>query len=289
MNITLRCLTSLATLLFATAMASAQPAPPSTQPIDNSLGSGKIIGLDYFFNHQVKNGQQFHYIWDDTKSSGYSRFGDVWKEYGATLAKIDHAPTADDLAHLSIYIIVNPSTVKSAADNKPNFIDPESIAAITQWVHSGGVLALFANDKNNCEFDHLNQLSSKFGITFNDDLRNTVPTHAEMARGTFSDFPAVPLFKDVKMIYMKEISTITVADPAQPLLIADKQDGAVGKDVIMATAHYGSGFVFAVGDPWFYNEYIDVKPPNLPVENRKAAENFAAWLLGMASPPASKS
>jgi unsaturated rhamnogalacturonyl hydrolase len=288
MNAAFRYLAYLVTLLSVTAFAATPPPAPATQPIDYSLGSGKVVGLDYFFNHQVKNGKQFHYIWNDTKLSGYSRFGDIWKEYGVTLAKIDHAPTADDLSHLSVYIIVNPSTVKNAADNKPNYIDPDSIAAITQWVHNGGVLALFANDKNNCEFDHLNQLSSKFGITYNDDLRNTVPTHDDMIRGTFSDFPDVPLFKDVKMVYMKEISTITVSDPSQVLLTAPKQDGGIGTDNIIATAHYGSGFVFAVGDPWFYNEYIDVKTPDLPIENRKAAQNFAAWILGMASPPTAK-
>jgi unsaturated rhamnogalacturonyl hydrolase len=106
-----------------------------------------------------------------------------------------------------------------------------------------------------------------------------------MLRGSFSDLPDAPLFLNVKRIYMKEISTITLSDPAQALLTADKQDGATGKDVIIATSHYGNGFVFAVGDPWFYNEYIDVKGPTLQFQNRKAAENFTAWILGIAGKP----
>ena len=282
MNNHFRWFVALTVVLFTSFAAFGQDQP--AQP-NNDLGKDKVIGLDYFFNHQVKNGQQFHYIWEDTKNSGYSKFGDVWKQYGAALAKVDHAPTADDLSHLSVYIIANPSTEKNAADNKPNFIDPTSVDAIANWVKGGGIFAIFANDKNNCEMEHLNTLSTRFGILYNNDLRNTVPTKKDMIRGTFSDLPDVPLFNGVKMVYMKEISTITVSDPAQPLLIADKQDGAQGKDVIIATAHYGNGFVFAVGDPWFYNEYIDVKTPELPIQNRKAAQNFVAWILGMAAKP----
>jgi len=260
---------------------------PATQPsdADQTIGQGKVVGLDYFFNHQVKNGQQYHYIWDDTKTSGYSKFGQVWEQYGATLAGLGKAPTRDDLNKLSVYIIVNPSTEKSAANHEPNYIQPADADAVAAWVNDGGVLALFANDKNNCEFDHFNILAGRFGIEFNGDLRNTVPTHKEMSRGTFSDFPDSPLFASVKLIFMKEITTITVHDPAEALLMADKQDGATGKDVIMATAHYGKGFVFAVGDPWFYNEYIDVKTPELAIQNRAAAENLARWLLGKASAP----
>ncbi|MGD0462015.1 MAG: hypothetical protein ABSB74_05970 [Tepidisphaeraceae bacterium] len=261
----------------------AQPAASSGADAD--IGRGKIVGLDYFFNHQVKDGVQFHYVWDDVKNSGYSKFGKVWEQYGAGLAKLAEAPTPKDLERFSVYIIVNPSTQKNAADHKPNYIQPADSDVIAGWVNDGGVLALFANDKNNCEFEHLNELAGRFGIQFNGDLRNTVPTHRDMARGTFSGFPDHPLFADVKLIFLKEISTLSVREPARPLLIADKQEGA-GKDIIMATAHYGKGLVFAVGDPWFYNEYIDVKTPELPIENRKAAENLARWLLGAASAPA---
>jgi unsaturated rhamnogalacturonyl hydrolase len=265
--------------IFAILITCAAPAWA-----DPDIGHGKIVGLDYFFNHQVKDGVQFHYVWDDEKNSGYSKFGKIWEQFGAGLAKLTEPPTRKDLDGFSVYLIVNPSTEKNAAEHKPNYIQPEDAETIAGWVNDGGLLALFANDKNNCEFEHLNKLAGRFGIQFNGDLRNAVPTHQDMARGTFSVFPDHPLFKDVKLIYMKEISTLTVREPAEPLLMADKEEG-VGKDVIMATAHYGKGLVFAVGDPWFYNEYIDVKTPELAIENRKAAENLARWLLSASSVP----
>ena len=287
MSTILKSCAAILIVLIASAGAVAQAPASQPSPADSEIGRGKVVGLDYFFNHQVKNGVQFHYIWDDAKNSGYSQFGKVWEQYGATLASLPRAPTRLDLDRFSIYIIVNPSTVKSAADHAPNYIQPDDANAIAGWVNDGGVLALFANDRNNCEFDHFNLLAQCFGIKFNGDLRNTVPSHKDkdMVRGTFSEFPDHPLFKDVKMIFLKEICTLTVTDPAQVLLTAPKQDGAEGTDIIMATAHYGKGFVFAVGDPWFYNEYIDVKTPTLPIENRKACENLVRWLLPMASAP----
>ncbi len=50
-----------------TPMAKAADAP-ATQPVDDA-GKGKVVGLDYYFNHQLLKGQQYHYIWEDTASS----------------------------------------------------------------------------------------------------------------------------------------------------------------------------------------------------------------------------
>ncbi len=50
-------------------------------------------------------------------------------------------------------------------------------------------------------------------------------------------------------------------------------------DVIIATAKYGKGTVFAVGDPWLYNEYVDGRKLPSEYENYKAAEDLVKWLL----------
>jgi unsaturated rhamnogalacturonyl hydrolase len=268
--------------LFAKSTVAQTPAP-STQP-----GAGKVVGEDYFFNHQVRNGAQWHYIWDDSTINGYSKFGDVFKSFGATLAHCDHAPTAADLDKYSIYFIVNPSTVKNAAPNQPNYMDQASGDAIEAWVKAGGTLCVFMNDVNNTEFTHLDTLTDRFGIHFNPVLRNAVPSANDRTPGTFmaAVLPDHPIFKDVKAVYMKEICTITVKDPAQPLLVVDDEKHDGGKDVVIATAKVGKGFVFGVCDPWFYNEYIDLKDAHIPaIDNRKAATNFAGWILGIANPP----
>ena len=93
--------------------------------------------------------------------------------------------------------------------------------------------------------------------------------------GKFDNLPDHPIFKNVKKIYLKEISTLTLKDPAKPVLTDSGY-------VIMASSGIGNGFVFAVGDPWIYNEYIDNNKLPESFENYKAAENLVKWLLGKA-------
>ncbi|MBW6499854.1 MAG: glycoside hydrolase family 88 protein [Bacteroidales bacterium] len=47
----------------------------------------------------------------------------------------------------------------------------------------------------------------------------------------------------------------------------------------MAEAKYGNGYVFAVGDPWIYNEYIDHDLLPESFQNRQAAVNLTDLLL----------
>ncbi len=246
-------------------------------PAGLKKGNGKVVGLDYYFNHEMKKDKsgkevQYHYIWEDTANSGYSELGSVIKNLGAEIEELHTAPSLTGLKKFSIYIIVDPDTPME--NPHPNYIDDASIKNIVDWVKAGGVLALFANDKGNCEFEHLNKLAGSFGIHFNEDSRNDV-VGKNYDMGRFNNLPEIPLFKGVKNIYLKEISTLKVAYPAKPLL-TDKGD------VIMAASKFGKGYVFAVGDPWLYNEYINNRKLPAEFENEKAAVNLFTWLLGKA-------
>lgn len=77
--------------------------------------------------------------------------------------------------------------------------------------------------------------------------------------------------EDVKM-YLKEVSVLNLKAPATQVA---SRDG----DVIMATAKYGKGTVFAVGDPWLYNEYTDGRKLPADFDNYAAAEMLSNWLL----------
>jgi unsaturated rhamnogalacturonyl hydrolase len=44
-------------------------------------------------------------------------------------------------------------------------------------------------------------------------------------------------------------------------------------------AKVGKGTVFAVGDPWIYNEYIDGRKLPAELENFKAAEDIVKWAI----------
>jgi unsaturated rhamnogalacturonyl hydrolase len=81
------------------------------------------------------------------------------------------------------------------------------------------------------------------------------------------------LFKGVTKIYLKEISDINIWGTARAILTEK------GK-VLIAENKFGKGYVFAIGDPWIYNEYMDHDRLPESFENRKAAENLTDLLLG---------
>ena len=244
------------------------------------VGKNKVVGLDYYFNDEWKEDKtgkkvRYHYTWEDENiNSGYSKLGNIITHLDAGLTELPEAPTQKSLSRLSIYFIVDPDT--KAENPNPHYIDSSSVKVIVNWVKNGGVLVLFGNDKGNAEFEHLNNLTENFGIQFNEVSRNRV-VDDKFDMGKFDNFPDQPIFKGVKKIYLKEISTFSLTPPAKPILTDSG-------DVIMASSDFGKGFVFAVGDPWLYNEYIDNHKLPVGFENYKAAENLFKWLLSRAKP-----
>lgn len=234
-----------------------------------NIGNGKTIGLDYYFNHEFKNGKRFHYTWEDEAFSGFSELGNIIKYYGAAKKSVLTAPSKQTLDSISVYIIVDPDT--PAETKSPNYVNENDINSIEEWVHKGGVLVLMLNDSANCEFTHINKLAEKFGIHFNEDSWNRVVDN-KFEMGAFKDLPDHPLFNDVKKLYLKEISSINLTGSAKPVL---QRDGKV----FMASVNYGNGFVFAVGDPWLYNEYIDNRKLPMDFTNYPVAKNLIKWLL----------
>ncbi|MBN2602373.1 MAG: rhamnogalacturonan acetylesterase [Candidatus Marinimicrobia bacterium] len=238
----------------------------------SDIGIGKVVGLDYFYNHEFRDGRQYHYIWEDRENSGFYELGNLYENTGAFISEVKEAPTAAVLEKLSVYIIVDPDTPKETAE--PNYISPAAIKNITKWVRSGGVLVLLANDKGNAEFEHFNHLAQKFGIRFNEVSLNRVENkNYNMAK--FDDLPDHPLFENLSKIYMKEVASLTLSGKARPILNSDG-------NIIIAMSEYGNGVVLAIGDPWFYNEYIDDRRLPADFENFQAAKNFVNWSLNHA-------
>jgi len=236
----------------------------------------KTVTLDYYFNHEVRKApdgslHRFHYTWEDTTYDGYSKFGDIFRANGVTTKSLDAPPTADSLKGTDIYIIVDPDTKAESPD--PHYITPEDVKTIDDWVRAGGVLVLFANDSSNAELPHLNTLAETFGIHFNSDFLNPVPGDS-FNLGCFQIPASDTIFKTARKVYLKGICSLTVSGDAQAQLTSP--DG----HVIIATAKYGEGTVFAVGDPWIYNEYVNGRlPASYHIDNDKAADDLVKWLV----------
>jgi unsaturated rhamnogalacturonyl hydrolase len=231
----------------------------------------KTVAVDNWFNQETnaKTGKIYHYTWDDTENSGFSQLGDLFKSKGAQLKTIGNKPDNKSLAGVNVYIIVDPDTTTESP--KPNYIQADDINVISNWVKQGGTLLILANDKPNCEFTHLNNLAKVFGMHFNPVTLNRV-TGTDWEMGAEKNLPDHPVFKGVKKIYLKEVSSITSWDNVKPVLTDDN-------NVFMAETKFGKGFVFAVTDPWIYNEYIDHKYLPESFDNLKAANNLCDYLL----------
>jgi lysophospholipase L1-like esterase len=238
------------------------------------VGLGKVVLLDCFYNNEWRKDPsgtwvRYHYVWHDTTNSGFSQLGNIITRMGAELDTLGTAPTRAALQAASVYIIVDPDTPLET--EVPHFIDDHTVDVLDEWVRRGGTLLLLGNDSGKAEFQQFNRLAERFGIHFNFDSRNRV-TGKNFDVGTFRSFPDHPLFEGVRKIFIKELSTLRVGDPAVAVLTD-------GDDVIMAFARVGEGAVFAVGDPWFYNEYMDERRLPEGYDNARAAQNLFRWLL----------
>jgi unsaturated rhamnogalacturonyl hydrolase len=239
-----------------------------------SVGKGKTVLLDSFFNNEIKKDAQgknvsWHYKWGELPDSGYSTWGGIFNDYGARTEMLREAPTAANLKPADIFIIVDPDTDKETPT--PNYIEASHIKALADWVKGGGVLVLLGNDAGNAEFDHFNELAKTFGIHFNADSRNRVQGN-EYAQGKVMVTSGNPVFINARTLYLKEVATLTLTTPAKPLL---EHEGFV----FMATAKYGKGTVFALGDPWLYNEYTDGRRLPPEYQNLQAAKDLSRWLI----------
>lgn len=245
------------------------------QAATEALGQGKTVLVDAWFNSQTRKNaagqtELFHYKWDDDTNSGFSFFGRAFQRYGMKLATLKTAPTDAALKRAQIYVMASPDI--PAKNPNPNYMDKASGDAIEAWVKAGGVLILMQNDKTNSEFEHFNTMSDRFGIHFNAVLRNTVDNN-NWPQGTVMIPAGTGVFSYPHQAYLKEISTITVSGPAKSIL-TDKGD------VLIAVAKVGKGTVFAVVDPWVYNEYVD-RRNKLPLEfdGFDASIDLAGWAL----------
>ncbi len=232
------------------------------------------VVLDSYFNSEVKKdtaGRPYpwHYKWAETAMSGFSILAGKFLHQGADTATLDGPPTAAALRNADVYIIVDPDNEKE--NPSLHLVDAAAVKAIVQWVKNGGVLLLMGNDSANAELAHFNRLSRAFGITFSNRSRNMVkgkdyPTGAVLIPEGHAIFPSV------RKVYLKELSVLDIQPPAKAVVKA-------GEDVIIAVAELGKGTVFAVGDPWLYNEYTDGTRIPADYQNAAAADDLVRWAL----------
>lgn len=237
-----------------------------------------IVLLDSYFNNEKRKTKagaliSIHYKWNQKDYGGYSKWGEAFRQKGAATRTTFDPPSKKNLNNASIYIITDPDITKENSHAK--YMTPEFAKTIARWVSNGGVLVLMANDSGNADIKHFNLLTQKFGFRFNEDSYNHVPGN-NFDLGAVNIAAGNPIFKQTRHVYIKELSTITTFGQGQVRPILEKQ----GR-IIAVSTHYGKGVVFAVGDPWFYNEYVNGRLPD-SFENVKAMKELTNWLVSIA-------
>ena len=239
-----------------------------------ALGRGMKVTVDAWYNSEARKnaaGQTvlFHYKWNDYSNSGFSIFGHIFRIYGMQTATLDSAPTLAGLRGSQFYIIVSPDNKNK--NSNPHFMNAEDARRIEAWVRSGGVLLLMENDPANADIPHLDILADTFGLHFNNRLTHHV-LGDDFRMGRIEVHQPQPLFTNPHLLYMKDTCSLSLSKGATALL---RYKG----DTLMAVAHYGEGTVFAVADPWLYNEYTDGRKLPAEYDNFAAGEELVGWLL----------
>jgi unsaturated rhamnogalacturonyl hydrolase len=210
----------------------------------------------------------FHYKWWEKDNGGFSMLGHVFNKFGYTTSSLDDAPTDENLKGVAVYMLLDPDWPK---ENKtPNYIEPKHAEVLERFVKGGGVLVLMANDSNNVEFKNFNLVAEKFGMHWNENMRHDVIEN-NFPQGELKVGPGNVIFKTAGSVFIKQLCTQELKKPAVSIY---SEHG----EVIMSASRLGKGTVFAVGDPWFYNEYVDGRKLPVQYENYKAAEDLVKWL-----------
>jgi len=243
-----------------------------------NTAKGKVVMMDNYFNRETKvdafgNTIVHHYKWNEKDNGGFSFVSHLFNKYGAVTSLLDEAPTVSNLKNASVYFLIDPDWAKE--NKKPNYIEAKHIDALYTYVKSGGVLVMMANDSNNVEFKHYNSLASKFGIQWNENMRHDV-VNDQFEQGALPIPANHAIFKTAKTVFVKQLCTQNIQKPAVSVY---SENG----EVIMSVSKVGKGTVFAIGDPWFYNEYVDGRKLPAKYENYKAAEDLVKWLLKMSA------
>lgn len=234
------------------------------------------VTLDCFFNYESRKMpergvERFHYIWEETDPQGFSLFESMFTQLGAKLSSLEVAPTKKNLKNTDIFILVDPDNLK---DNPmPNSIEKSHAEAVKKLDFERRCAGFNGKRQRQLRFVRIEYAGQYVGIKFTNLSRNMVQGN-EFATGAVLLSEENEIFKQAKKAYLKEVSILEIAQPVKAVI-------SKNNEISMAVSRYGKGAVFAVGDPWLYNEYVDGTKIPAEYENFMAGTELAKWLVNL--------
>ena len=210
---------------------------------------------------------------EDTGGKGYSYFGKVLRDYGYCTDSHYDEIKKEILANYEILIIARPFNSKFSKKNE--------IPVITEFVQNGGGLFLLHDEPGDYgNKTNLNDISIKFGITFDEGLIGGCKDFKSgwLTRPIIHEFADHPITKGVKNIWYWGCGVTG----GTPIAKVCKRGITREKAVIAATECEGGGRVVCIGSPWLFGNderyyspyYYDAFQLGLNIINWLGGEQF---------------
>ena len=267
----------------------------------------------------------WHYKWNEKSNGGFSLLGNVFNTYGASTKTLYQAPTASNLSKADVYIIVDADNVAdNPKPNYMSEHDAQVIynwvkkGGVLLLFHNdkgncdfehlnllAKKLGFKFNENSRNKVEGKKYEMGEMEVYCNDRLYSDGgTTHSFTTQGCISSYNPVHhnflyfncvkknpnklkttdtlnlIFETATKLYLKEISTLKILSNNKPSAFYTEKH-----DTLMFETKIGNGYVFAIGDPWLYNEYVDGRKLPVEFENFKAANDLVKWALSHATKP----
>jgi hypothetical protein len=219
---------------------------------------------------------------------------DEFKEFFNLLERLDlkvrqnknSQITKEILENIDLLIIGNPID---------NFFSSSEIKNVTDYVRSGGaVLLLSEYGSDHLQRTNLNDLSRKFGISFEKNLIKEMNNANQNCTSILhiQDFIKYQITKSLREILVGGVCSLIISKKAKPLLKTNEKSvwseiynnkteewtkHEEKQHIIAAFTEFGKGKVVAIGDVDIFTSNSKIGIDSL--DNRKFIQNIINWLL----------
>lgn len=205
---------------------------------------------------------------EDTGGGGYSFFGKVLVDHGYDINSCYDEITKKTLENYEILVITKPSNGSFSG---------KEIQVITEFVQKGGSLLLLHDEHGDYgNKTNLNDLSTNFGITFDDGLIGDCKDFKSgwLTRPIIHKFTNHPITKGVEKIWYWGCG-VTGGTPIAKVC----EKGITKNRAVIAATEYGCGRVVCIGSPWlFINDERYYSP--CYYDEFQLGSNIINWLGG---------
>jgi len=226
--------------------------------IEHKPGIGIRICFDTTQNERGKIGEN------------YTTFKELVEKKGYEIeSNLEFPITFRQLTHYDIIVFACPDRSK---------IRQFEINEITKYVKCGGALLIMASSGGDRgRMTNLNELSSKFGIKFNNDqVFDDQHNYGIRNLAISTSFEVHPITTGLELVIIPSSCSLSVSNKGKGLVLSD-EDADPPNTPVIAISEYGQGRIIVLGS---YDTFRDhVRAGIQVIQHRILLENMLQWLV----------